>query len=186
MPTIQPRLDPNKNQGYLSLSIFPDLTTMPHQVAPFPKRLPGLDIDKNTGYPSFNNLPSIENISTQVAPYPRMLPQLVSDKNTSYPSFSRLLSIENIPTQVPPFPKMIPTAGNINYNKGYPSLRRTEPGFGSFSNVETLEKITIPQSVKYISDYVFYNTSLTKVKIARDCVYSEHTFPPDCVISYYV
>jgi hypothetical protein len=185
MPTIQPRIDPNKNQGYLSLSIFPDLTTMPHQVAPFPKCLPSLDIDKNTGYPSFDNLPSVEDIPFQVAPYPRMIPQLVSDKNTGYPSFSGLLSIENIPTQVAPFPKMITTAGDINYDQGYPTLRRDEPNFGAFSNIPTLEKITIPQTVKYIADYVFYNTALLEVKIARDCVFFEHTFPSDCVISYY-
>lgn len=149
---IYPTLDSNKNDGYLSLSSFPDLTDMKVQSGPS---------------------------------FPKMLTELNSNKNDGYPSFSGLSNLTDMKVQIKPFPKMMSSVQE-EFNDGYPTFRHTEPGFGSFSNVKTLKKITIPQSVKYISDYVFYNTSLTKVKIARDCVFFEHTFPPDCVISYYV
>lgn len=182
---IYPTIDSNKNDGYLSLSSFPDLTDMKVQSGPsFPKMLTELNSNKNDGYPSFSYLNNLVDMKVQVSPFPRMMVQLNNNKNDGYPSFSGLNNLTDMKVQVRPFPKMMPSVEE-EFNDGYPTFRHIEPGFGAFSNVETLEKITIPQTVKYIADYVFYNTSLAKAKIARDCVFFEHTFPPDCVISYY-
>lgn len=60
---------------------------------------------------------------------------------------------------------------------------------GAFSSQYTLEKLTIPSSVKYIGDYAFSDTSLKKVTIENgvkeigahafdDCLFKTITIPP--------
>lgn len=56
---------------------------------------------------------------------------------------------------------------------------------GAFANCTSLRRVIIPPSVKYIGEYAFYNTALTAVTIARDCEFSETSFPPRCIINYY-
>ena len=48
-----------------------------------------------------------------------------------------------------------------------------------------LSKVHIPESVKKIGTYSFSGTSLTSVKIAPDCAYSDTSFPSDCVVEFY-
>lgn len=57
---------------------------------------------------------------------------------------------------------------------------------GAFSDCTQLTKIEIPASVKYIGEYAFANTALTTVTIARDCTFFPTSFPPRCVIQYYL
>lgn len=56
---------------------------------------------------------------------------------------------------------------------------------GAFCNCVNLENVSIPESVKYIGPYAFYNTKLKKIKIASDCEYYDTSFPRDCEIEYY-
>lgn len=56
---------------------------------------------------------------------------------------------------------------------------------GAFADCTNLRRVIIPPSVKYIGEYAFANTALTSVTIARDCHYSETSFPPRCIINYY-
>ena len=63
----------------------------------------------------------------------------------------------------------------------------SEPVYsGAFCDCTGLKTVVIPASVKYIGDYAFYNTALTSVTIASDCVFSDISFPPRCIINYYV
>ena len=57
---------------------------------------------------------------------------------------------------------------------------------GAFANCVQLTKIEIPASVKYIGEYAFTNTALTTVTIARDCTFFPTSFPPRCIIQYYL
>lgn len=56
---------------------------------------------------------------------------------------------------------------------------------GAFADCTNLRRVIIPPSVKYIGEYAFANTALTSVTIARDCEFSETSFPPRCIINYY-
>lgn len=57
--------------------------------------------------------------------------------------------------------------------------------FGAFSNTN-ITRVNIPSSVKNIDNWAFYNCpNLERVKIARDCLYYENSFPPGCIIEYH-
>ena len=56
---------------------------------------------------------------------------------------------------------------------------------GAFKDVAELTGIYISESVKKIGSYSFAGTSLTSVKIAPDCAYSDTSFPPGCVVEFY-
>lgn len=84
----------------------------------------------------------------------------------------------------PPYPKLMMTMEPERCD-GMPSYRMITDNYAAFKNASSLEEIVIPQSVKSIIDYAFYNTNLKSVKIARDCLYGEHSFPVDCIINYY-
>ena len=56
---------------------------------------------------------------------------------------------------------------------------------GAFANSINLKKIVIPQSVKFIGENAFKNTSLSSVKISSDCIYSSESFPDGCKIEFY-
>ena len=58
------------------------------------------------------------------------------------------------------------------------------PG-GAFTGCTRLAYISIPESVKEIGYRAFAETALTKVRIARDCVYDPTSFPEGCEIWYY-
>ena len=146
--------------------------------------IPVLDATYNEGYPSpiLIQVPNIRfDVSTWLtnrymrAGYNEGYPTQEAFKNTD---------VARMKVQVAPFPKVLPYL-NPDYLEGYPSFGKNFEGFGAFSHMPNLVKAKIPESVKFIDDYTFYESSLEKVKIARDCVFFEHTFPPDCVIEYY-
>ena len=56
---------------------------------------------------------------------------------------------------------------------------------GAFNYCKNLTEVIIPESVKYIGPYAFWETGLTEVTIAADCEYFEHSFPFSCKINYY-
>ena len=56
---------------------------------------------------------------------------------------------------------------------------------GAFNYCKNLTGVIIPESVKYIGPYAFWETGLTEVTIAADCEYFEHSFPFGCKINYY-
>lgn len=56
---------------------------------------------------------------------------------------------------------------------------------GAFCWAINLEKVVIPESVKYIGITAFRNTALTEVTIAPDCVYYPTSFPDGCKINFY-
>lgn len=56
---------------------------------------------------------------------------------------------------------------------------------GAFNYCKDLVEVVIPESVKYIGPYAFWETGLTEVTIAADCEYFEHSFPFGCKINYY-
>ena len=56
---------------------------------------------------------------------------------------------------------------------------------GAFNCCKDLVEVVIPESVKYIGPYAFWETGLTEVTIAADCEYFEHSFPFGCKINYY-
>lgn len=70
----------------------------------------------------------------------------------------------------------------LSVGSGYKLLQRAA---GAFQDVASLEKVSIPQSVKRIGKNAFAGTSLKKVKIASDCEYFPTSFPEDCIIEFY-
>lgn len=145
--------------------------------------LPVLDIDKNEGYPSFLSLPDLASLLVQQPPYPKMAP--VSDVlyNEGYPSFNYLPDLSDLPVQQPPYPKMVSRIIDLD-NEGYPALS-TGQSFGAYAYTSNLVSIQIPVSVKYISNYAFYDSAISSVKLSRDCIFYEKSFPNNCEIIYY-
>lgn len=74
------------------------------------------------------------------------------------------------------------TTQNNNFNLPYISYMEN---IGAFTNCTDLTSITIPASVKYIDYYTFWNTGLTQVTIASDCVYYPTSFPSGCTVNFY-
>lgn len=56
---------------------------------------------------------------------------------------------------------------------------------GAFANCINLMNVSVPPTVKKIGKYAFYNTQLTSVTIASDCVYYDTSFPDGCVVNFY-
>lgn len=72
-------------------------------------------------------------------------------------------------------------------NEGYPyhEMFKIPVELGAFQDVATLEKVSIPQSVKKIGEFAFAGTSLKKVRIAVDCEYFPTSFPEGCTVEFY-
>ena len=140
----------------------------------------------NEGYPTQEAFKDIDvsRMKVQAAPFPKVLPYISPDYLEGYPLVGEAIGLQYLKVQEKPFPKILP-ALDPDYLEGYPSFGKNFEGFGAFSHMPNLVKAKIPESVKFIEDYTFYESNLEKVKIARDCVFFEHTFPPDCVIEYY-
>ena len=180
------------SEGYPSEPWSDDLSTRLSQSRPFPTIIANGDIGKsgyNQGYPISNkDLGDVSNMKSQTYPFPKLMMIAGSDVpyeiNESYPCNLEVGDISHKNIQEKPYPNLLSSV-EPDVNEGYPAFRKVAPSFGAFSNVPTLIKVKIPKSCKWIDDWVFYNTGLTGVRIARDCKYFEHTFPPDCVVEYY-
>lgn len=76
---------------------------------------------------------------------------------------------------------------NPEKNWGYPQLKMMDYAerLGAFANCPNLQVVVIPKTVKNIGEYTFIKSALTAATIARDCEFSETSFPPRCIINYY-
>lgn len=73
----------------------------------------------------------------------------------------------------------------VNKGRLYHEMYRIVNTAGAFQDVATLEKVSIPQSVKKIGEFAFAGTALKKVRIAVDCEYFPTSFPEGCVVEFY-
>jgi hypothetical protein len=176
------------NQGYPCTYNDPPSLLRPIQSAPFPKLMviAGSDTeDINQGYPcTYTKVNIIRGV--QDYPFPKLM-IIAGEKtdgiNQGYPCcFTKINVIRGV--QDRPFPKLMPSFEE-GENDGFLTFRKDFKGFGAGSNIETLEEIEIPRSVKYICDYAFYNTGIKRVRIARDCFYFRHSFPRGTQIAFY-
>ena len=126
--------------------------------------------DKNNGYPSFPDSYDFERID-----YSNQLMFLTSD---GYPVFKN----KNYPES----DSVVNTAFYAD-GKNYLQMKNVRFSLisGAFANSINLKKIVIPQSVKFIGENAFKNTSLSSVKISSDCIYSSESFPDGCKIEFY-
>lgn len=78
------------------------------------------------------------------------------------------------------------TAGTtVQPSSMYIKYEDDESSVGAFMNATDLAYVSIPESVELIGRNAFTNTSLTKVRISRDCVFYPTSFPVNCDIWYY-
>lgn len=54
--------------------------------------------------------------------------------------------------------------------------------YGGCSPITSLIAVELPSTLKNIGEYAFRNTALSYVKIPKDCIYFDTTFPKDCEI----
>ena len=182
----------NRSEGYPSEPWDFDISVLPVQSSPFPTMIAGYVIGNtnyNQGYPiPDTSMGDVSVMKSQSRPYPRLQMSAGDDVpyeiNESYPCKLDMGDISHLNIQEKPYPNLLSSI-EPDVNEGYPAFRKVAPSFGAFSNCTTLIKVKIPKSVKWIDDWTFYNTGLTGVRIARDCKYFPHTFPPDCIIEYY-
>lgn len=139
----------------------------------------------NEGYLSYRLWSDITNAKVQTRPFPKILPSIISGYNENYPVINEV-DVTNAKVQTRPFPRILPDMENPQKLEGYPSFGWNDglDDFGAFAR-SNIEKIKIPESVKFIQNFAFYDTSVKKVKIAADCVYFEHSFPEECEIEFY-
>ncbi len=180
-----PSFNPNLNQGFPSFSTGPDLSSLDAFSAPYPLIMSKFISGKNDEFLSFSNTPDYNKFSAQSKPFPKMMPLYLSGKNDEFLSFSNTPDYNKFSAQSKPFPKMMSSLEAMYDSQGFLSLRFNPEKFGAFANTPTLTKIKIPNTVKFIQDYSFWNTGLKKVTIAPDCKYFEHSFPEECQIEFY-
>lgn len=129
-----------------------------------------LSADKNNGYPSFSDSSDFGIIN-----YNNKLMFLTSD---GYPIFKDK-----------PYLGSVPIVNTDFYADGKNYLQMKNVRFslisGAFANDTSLAKVVIPKSVKLIGENAFRNTSLSSVKIASDCIYSQESFPDSCNVEFY-
>lgn len=174
-------INPNKRSGY---PIIDDNTFDfgEVQTSPYPKLVMYLDggtlLD---GYPRMYNWNDFSPV--QDNDYPCNMFSCVLTKMSGYPSFSSFGDFS--PVMSEPHPREMMSCKE-EYINGYPTYRVANnfKNFGAFQ-YSPIAKVTIPPTVKYISDYTFWNTKIKKVTIHPDCIYYEHSFPEDCQIEFY-
>lgn len=86
-----------------------------------------------------------------------------------------------------PYPSFFWTISS-DLNNGYPTIADcySPERIGAFANNHNLQRVEIPRSVSFIGEYAFAYSSMRAVTISEDCVHSDTSFPPRCVINYYV
>ena len=127
--------------------------------------------DKNNGYPTFSDAPDFESVNY----YQNQSMFLTTD---GYPIFKGKPYLESSP---------IVNTDFYADGKNYLQMKNVRFSllFGAFANDTSLAKVVIPQSVKFIGENAFRNTSLSSVKISSDCIYSSESFPDGCKIEFY-
>lgn len=81
-----------------------------------------------------------------------------------------------------PYPKALwRTDTGIPYHELFP----IEKPCGAFMNAVSLEYVRIPESVRKIGRYAFFNTAMRKVRISSECEYYKTSFPEKCTVEFY-
>lgn len=137
------------------------------------------DEQLNDDYP-YHNLMKICKISTEE--FADSLWRCEDGINDGFP-FHIMMKIKEMNPDNLPYALFRCTHG-INGDLPYHKLMKLTME-GSFADATNLEEVKVPQSVKSIGPYAFYNTNITEVTISRDCVYFDTSFPPGCVIKFY-
>ena len=127
--------------------------------------------DKNGGYPTFSDAHDFESVNY----YRNQSMFLTTD---GYPVFKN----KNYPES----DSVVNTAFYAD-GKNYLQMKNVRFSLisGAFANSINLKKIVIPQSVKFIGENAFRNTSLSSVKISADCTYGSESFPENCNVEFY-
>lgn len=139
--------------------------------------------NRHNGYPSIDTI-SGDFSPVQQSPYPKNIMYSGSSLFDGYPVMYFWGKFS--PVQESPYPKNMFSCDKDKMF-GYPAFSTYGEfeTFSAFKNAENLAKAVIPESVKYICDYAFWNTALKKITIARDCKYFPHSFPEECEIEFY-
>ena len=106
-------------------------------------------------------------------------PWYVSEGRLKHDNFADLIE----PCLSPPFPPEIWTV--VNGRLAHGGLIDL-PNNGAFADCTSLVQVSIPRTMEKIGEQSFINTNLTGVTIPADCEYSDTTFPPRCIINYYI
>jgi len=117
-------------------------------------------------------------------PYPKTIWRITNGVLTN----EYLTGISDLPDNplTQPYPKTIWRIDKSQNNgKPFNEYIPIPKPTGAFRNAAKLEKIYIPESVKFIGAETFRFTALKTVKIAADCKYSETSFPEGCEIEFY-
>ena len=195
-------LDPNRNDGYPAVDSIPDVDfgqfdMSGPQVIMY--NLCDLDIynDILENYPSYNEdiQWGIYDVTDNSNVYIYMETDLNLDPYYSYcldgyPSFDE--DVQWYPTTLTGMTEVDSyIVCDFDTHEGimddYFTFDNTEEWkmFGAFSNTN-VTRVNIPASVKNIDNWAFYNCpNLERVKIARDCLYYENSFPPGCITEYH-
>lgn len=181
MATEEFVIDPNKFDGYPGFQSMNGFSS-PQEGLYYE----GIDFicvsTKFDGYPSFRNDDRQFSPPQEGTAY-RALFGCDPARMDGYPSFSNTAKFS--PAQDGTYYKALMSCYE-DYFDGYPSFKNGRfETFAAFKNIPTLKIVIIPKTVKYIADWAFYNTSITEVKINKDCEYFEHSFPEGCKITYY-
>lgn len=153
------------------------------QTAPFPKILPTVVPGYNQDYPVIKDT-DITTVLVQRKPYPYIIPCVEANWNEDYPVVN-YVNVLDVLVQARPHPKILPSMDEPDVIEGYPGKGEKLTYWGAGSNIPTLEELEIPRTVKFICDYAFYNTGITRVRLAKDCEYFRHSFPPGTKIAFY-
>lgn len=137
------------------------------------------DINKNEGF-LYHDLMKIVKIST--TEFSDALWRCEDGINDGFP-FHIMMKVNKMNPDNLPY-ALFRCAHGINEDLPYHKLMKLTME-GSFADATNLEEVKVPQSVKSIGPYAFYNTNITEVTISRDCVYFDTSFPPGCVIKFY-
>ena len=180
------------HQGYPCVWHEPNIIR-PCQDDPFPKLMliagPNTATEEhpegiNQGYPcTYSKVNIVRGVQTYKFPSLMLVLDAKTETvNQGYPcTFSETNVLRGV--QDVPFPMLMPSLEDET--DGYLCFRHNVKGFGAGSNCIELEELEIPKSVKYITDYAFYNTKIKKVKISSDCMYFRHSFPKGTKIAFY-
>lgn len=132
-----------------------------------------MESGRNNGYPYQDIVPAL--VEPLAPEYPTIMFRC---DGLTYPA----LNVPIIKVLSEPLPYAIPT-----HHKGeYPQLFQNElVKMGTCLGCSNLKSVSIPASVRKITDYAFYGTKLKKVRIPNGCTYFEHSFPEACEIETY-
>ena len=97
------------------------------------------------------------------------------------------ISLASTAVDIPTYAGDTTITANTDVQPSEMHIRYHEPveSTGAFMYATNLTYVSIPESVELIGRNAFTNTSLTDVRISRDCTYYPTSFPEGCHVWYY-